>query len=168
MDIIPSKEIEAVRELFLPIGHIVIQWAYVDSNLGLCLKIISDHYDTKNIINNKNISNLTKRKIDLFKECLEQLPSLAFLKKDGLILLKTALDISKIRNIIIHGTYGGLNSDGSYNFQRLVFKKKKKEYIIEKYPYTLSGLNHLGKMIRDLASDIGYFGIRLHSDKDIP
>lgn len=168
MDIFPPKQIKAVRKLFLPIGHIVLQWSYVDTNLELCLKIISDHYDTNGIINNKSKSQLTRRKILLLIKCLNELPSLINFKKDGLGLMENAINISNVRNVIIHGTYAGFNDDdGLYYFNKLVYDKQKREHFIEQYPYSLSGLAHLGKTIRDLATDMANFGLRLHPNEDI-
>jgi hypothetical protein len=168
MDDIPPKEIEAIRKLFLPIGHIVIQWSFVDTNLELCLNIIAEYYDDKNIINIKSRQQLTGRKITLFKKCLNELTSLISFKKEGLLIMQNAENIGKKRNIIIHGTYNGSNPDGSYNFHRLVFIKKKNQYSLEKHQYTLSELNHLGKTIRGLAEDIAHLGFRLHPNKDKP
>ena len=160
-------ELESINNLFAPVGHIVLQWSYVDLNLELCLNIISEDYDTINLIPTKSKYILTKRKIELFSQCLEQLPSLSSFRDEGLLIVKTAIQFNKVRNIIIHGTYAGVNNDRSYNFHRLVFNKQR-GYIIEEYPYTLAGLIHLGKMIRGLATDIGQFGLHLRPSKGAP
>jgi hypothetical protein len=48
----PTKiEIDAINELSYPIGHIVLQWSYVDHNLDCCIKIISTDYDSMGLIN---------------------------------------------------------------------------------------------------------------------
>jgi len=165
---INEAQLEAVKKLFLPIGHIVLQWSYVDSNLELCLKIIQEYHDTKNIISNKSKSKLTGRKIDLIEECLKKLPSLIPFKKDGLVIMEKALNISKKRNIIIHGTYAGFNThDGTYNFNKLVYNKQKKQHFIEQYSYTLSKIADLGKTILELATDIAHLGLQFHPNKDM-
>lgn len=159
----PTKdELSIIKDICGFIGNIVLQWSYVDRNLDLTLKIISDNYDTNNIIiNNKNFSPFAGRKIRLLRICFEQLSSLIPFKIDGLSLMKMALDTSMERNDIIHSTFAGINSDRSINFQKLIITKKERKYSIRNFVHTIPTLLDLGKKIEVLARDIGLFGLRL-------
>lgn len=160
-------EIKEINKLSSPIGHIVLQWSYVDHNLDCCINIISKDFDTMDLINVKSMSKFAGKKIELIKLCLEQLPSMAVFKKDGLSIMKNASIICTKRNDIIHSTYAGINPDGSYNFQRLIVVKKTHRFIIHKDIHTISTLLELRKKIEVLARDIGLFGLSLRG-KSMP
>lgn len=164
----PTKiEIDAINKLCHPIGHIVLEWSYVDLNLDLTLKIISEDYDTLNMINNTSMSKFAGNKIKLVSLCLEKLPSLNIFKNDGLAIMKKAKDICNERNDIIHSTYAGLNNDGSFNFRKLVITKKTRRYIIDNNIYTITTLLELEKRIEGLATDIGRFGLGLRGHQGL-
>jgi len=168
LDNLPLNELHAIDNLFAPIGHIVLQWSYVDTNLELCINMIAEYYDDKNIINTQSRQQLTGKKTTLFKKCLNELTSLIPFKKEGLLITDKLDKISKKRNIIIHGTYNGSNPDGSYNFHRFVFIKKKNLYLLEKHQLTFPEIHRLGKTILDLSEEIALFCIRLHPNKEKP
>jgi len=169
MDKSPTKEeIKLIKEMSGPIGVIVLQWSFVDRNLDLIVKIIAEDHDTKNFININTLSPFAGRKVKLMRKCFNQLPSLIVFKKNGLSLMKRTKSISKERNMLIHGTFAGLNSDGSINFQYLTRPKNELKYIIQNFTHTVPTLLDLEKRIRLLAEEMGLFGLSLRPSKNVP
>jgi hypothetical protein len=159
----PTKEeISIIKELSGPIGVIVLQWANVDRYLDYCIKIISEDHDTKNIINVKSLSPHSGKKISLLTQCFKEYTSLDDFEENGLALMKRAKSTSQERNKLIHSIFNGINvADRSINFQYLIRPKKELKYIIHEFTHNISTLLDLEKRIRDLAADIGHFGVSL-------
>ena len=159
----PTKEeASLIKEVFGPIGAIVLQWSNVDRNLDYLIKIIAEDHDIKNIINTKSLTPFAGKKISLLIECFTEYPSLDAFEKSGLTLMKRAKTTSKDRNKLIHSTFDGLNlSNRSMNFEYLTRPKKELKYNIHRFSHTLATLLDLEKRIRGLAADIAYFAISL-------
>jgi hypothetical protein len=154
-------EIKEINELCLAIGHVVVQWGFVEHNLNLCLGWVYFAYEGKKIAKRKKIEKFQRRQIDFMRDCFNNphLHSLAHFKDEGISLLDRTATLVNDRDDIIHSTYGGLYK-GSFDFIKFDFNNPQILYI-KKVKRTINSILETRKKIEVLAADIGHFGLRL-------
>jgi hypothetical protein len=155
----PTKSaIAEVNELCCAIGHVVVQWGFVEHNLTLCLANIYSNYGGDAITEKQKIEKFQRKQIKYLQECFDNLDSLMHFRDEGVLLLKRVSILLDERDKIIHSTYNGLYK-GSFNFIRFNFTPQM--IYISKVKRTITSILKTRKKIEDLAADIGRFALRL-------
>ena len=154
-----NPEIEGVNELCCAIGHVVVQWGFVEHNLNICLSIIWHTFGGNKIAKKRKIDKFQRRQIDFLRDCFKTLYSLAPFKDEGIPLLDRIATLLNERDDIFHSTYAGLWED-SFKFYTFSFRDSQMIYI-RKLKRTIASILETRKKIQDLAADLGHFGLRL-------
>jgi len=156
-----KDEIKDINELCLAIGHVVVQWGFLEHNLNLCLGWVYSAYGGKKIAKRKKMERFQRRQIDFMRDCFKNpnLQSLAPFKDEGISLLDRTATLINDRDDIIHSTYDGLYK-GSFDFIQFNFDNPQILYV-KKVKRTINSILETRKKIEDLAADLGRFGLRL-------
>jgi hypothetical protein len=155
---ITKSEIDEVNELSCAIGHVVVQWGFVEHNLYICLAYIYQNFGGNKIANNKKIDKFLKRQKEFLRDCFNNIDSLASFKDEGLSLLDRVATLANERDDIIHSTYAGLWDD-SFKFYKFSFKSQM--IYIKKLKRNINSILKSRKKIEVLAADLGHFCSRL-------
>lgn len=163
MDEHPTKAEKAeINELCCAIGHVIVQWGFVEHNLYICLAYIYHNFGGNKITKKPKIEKFTGRQIAFLRECFNKLDSLTNFKSEGLSLLDRVATLAIERDDIIHSTYGG-SWDSSFKFYKFSFREM---VYIKKIKRTLKSVLETRKKIEVLAADIVPFGLRLAAKKE--
>jgi len=119
-----------LTELCCAIGHVVVQWGFVEHNLNFCIAVIYSKYGGKDIVKNHKFPKFLKRQITFLRDCFNKLDLLLPFKDDGLSLINRIVIFSKKRDEIIHSTYAGEETD-SFIFKRFDFNTPKKLRLLQ-------------------------------------
>jgi len=156
----PTPELlSEIDQLCCAIGHVIIQWGFVEHNLTLCLSWIYFDYGGNKIADKIKIEKFQRRQINFMRKCFNKLDSLISFKEEGLVLLDRVATLINERDAIIHSTYGGLYKN-SFKFIRFDFKKPQVIYV-EEINRTINSILETRKKIEVLAADVCRFGLRL-------
>jgi hypothetical protein len=148
-----------IDQLCCAIGHVVVQWGFVEHNLTLCQAWIYSNYGGKKILKEPKMEKFSRKQIKFMCKCFNKLDSLAHFKDEGLALLDRVTSLINERDAIIHSTFGGIYKN-SFNFIKFDFSKPQNIYVA-KLNRTINSILETRKKIELLAADIGRFGLRL-------
>jgi len=154
-----NPKIEEVNDLSCAIGHVVVQWGFVEHNLYICLAYIYHNFGGKKLAKNQEISKFLKRQKRFLRDCFNNIDSLASFKDEGLSLLDRVATLANERDDIIHSTYAGLWDD-SFKFYKFSIRDSDMIYI-KKLKRDTNSILQTRKKIQDLAADLGNFVLRL-------
>lgn len=153
MDEQPTKlEISELTELCCAIGHVVVQWGFVEHNLNFCVATIYSKYGGNDLIKNHNFPKFLKRQIEYLRDCFKKLDTLHPFEIEGLSILDRIVILSKKRDEIIHSTYGGSEPD-YFIFRRFDFNTPHKLYVSD-ISQTFAAILDVRKKIEVLAADL--------------
>jgi hypothetical protein len=159
MDKPPSKsEITEANELCCAIGHVIVQWGFVEHNLNICVSTIWHNFGGNKIAKTIEIDKFQRRQIVFLRDCFKMLDSLSPFKDEGIPLLNRTATLLNERDDIIHSTYAGLWDD-SFKFYQFSFKEQM--IYIRKLKRNINSVLETRKKIQGLATDLGHFGLRL-------
>ena len=144
--------------LYIAVGRIVVNWAYVEMALNQCISVIYKRCDGKTI--NKSIPASLSRKTGFLKRAFSELTMLAAFALDGLALTTRVTNIAEARNRPTHAAFIGYDANtGSFHFRKLDHNEKTIKLIDSKRTYLQLEKN--GKDILVLAEDCARFANKL-------
>jgi hypothetical protein len=110
------REIE--QPLYTAIGHLVVNWAFVEQIIDMWCTIAYQAPGGGQIA--KELPRELSRKIKFLKACFRDMPALAPLAEEARECLARAKQISATRHFVIHGAIAGYEpSDHTLRFVRL-------------------------------------------------
>jgi hypothetical protein len=87
--------------LSLGVGQLVIEWAFVEQVLDMCIAVIYHHAGGKHI--DPIIPRSVKRKVRFLKLCFKTIKAAAPFKDEALPLLSEAKTLAHTRHTVVHG-----------------------------------------------------------------
>jgi hypothetical protein len=90
-----------MTNLSLAVGQLVLDWAFVEQNLDMCIAVIYHTAGGKHI--DPVLPRSVKRKVRFLKLCFKTIDTLAPFKEQALPMLSEAKTLAHARHTVVHG-----------------------------------------------------------------
>jgi hypothetical protein len=109
---------DVIKPLYTAVGHIVVNWAFVEQSLDMWIAIIYQTSDDRCI--EDVIPMALGRKIRFLRKCFNRMHVLANFRAEALDYIAKAKELSDTRHFIIHDTISKYNpTDHTFTFVKL-------------------------------------------------
>jgi len=106
------------RALAMAVGHTIVQWALIESQLDNWAILIFHDCGGKALAEKGALPREYKRKATFLRQCFRDLAPLEPFKLEGLSLLDKTPGLARIRHNLVHGTLEDMNLiDGVFRFR---------------------------------------------------
>lgn len=145
-DNIPTKnKFSNDPEFLCELGKTVYNWSRIESalSMGLKLRIAG----ASNAIQSRGIPVHFGKKLDLWKQLHKKLPALSDDKKEALALATAAKELSKDREVLIHGSWRSIVKNEPFTIQIHYRRIKGSKTFVYNIPLTTELLAHLNEAL---------------------
>jgi hypothetical protein len=130
-------------------GRIVLAWGHLESTLlNIVLRVTHPRFR----LNNHQIPQPLNQRIKLAKLGYSEIPEMAHLKAEALVILEALWPLSQKRHIIVHGYYQGYTGSETYMFT--LYRRSKVEGRFHFYEFTRTDLAKLTDEIASISKKL--------------
>jgi hypothetical protein len=151
----PGSDIES---LFKAIGFVVVQWGSAEQSLDLIVAAIFHRFVGNPLL--KRRPRMLAAKLDLLRNCFQQLPGLEQFRADGEALLSRFAIAGNKRHDLVHGAIANLSiENGAFTFAKIDVNQdghSVRTVVLDqsKFPYLIKELLRLGDDANKLGRSI--------------
>ncbi|MEQ8395462.1 hypothetical protein [Thalassobaculum sp.] len=154
---IPGDVVEA---LCGAVGHVVVNWAFVEVAVDTCIATIYQNAGGKHI--EREIPSAIGRKVKFLRRCIKQIGALSLYRTEGDQLLNRVNAVKDTRHMLVHGCVTGYERENhAFTFAKMDTINNRTRHKLNPSKFTAQQILDDGTECQTLARDLTRFSQRL-------